>query len=492
MNFKKELKVNKYLLKIDLNNLFLKKKNLFFFGTPYGIDFSKVDEENIESKVKEISGNFFIIVIKKNKITFITDPISNFRAYYKFHKNKLIVFNDLKKLNDFKLSLDKNIFNFFINKNYTPGNITFFKNIYKFQPCTIYHYTGKLDKKIYFEKFINSPNRSRLNKLLSNYLDNEINKIKNLNKKMILLFSGGKDSCLLFQNLIKKNVNFTPVYLHTNPESNETLKNLKLATDYCKKYKKKLKIICIDIRNEVPNKFRKNYLLFDHHISLLHFYGVKLIKKIYGKKIILISGQSCDSILSFGPSQYTVSNFIARILIHLPFSIFSKFLIKLINLKFKKKIFIIKNFKEYYRYFYYSFFYYVIGYENNSKFPYDKKVFNFTHSKNKKISNLMYLKCHGFLQGPDNLILIKVAEFFKINYVVMPYTSYNFIKIICQNYNFKLDILFPKYIIDDLLKSYFIIKVKNFIYKKKSKVKLSDLDTKIKKDHINRILHEIR
>ena len=74
----------------------------------------------------------------------------------------------------------------------------------------------------------------------------------------------------------------------------------------------------------------------------------------------------------------------------------------------------------------------------------------------------------------------------------MPYTSYNFIKIICENYNFKLDILFPKYIIDDLLKSYFIIKVKNFIYKKKSKVKLSDLDTKTKKDHINRILHEIR
>ena len=60
----------------------------------------------------------------------------------------------------------------------------------------------------------------------------------------------------------------------------------------------------------------------------------------------------------------------------------------------------------------------------------------------------MYLKCHGFLQGPDNLILINVAKYFNIKYIVMPYSSYKFIQLITKYYNFKLDVFFPKYLID--------------------------------------------
>ena len=48
----------------------------------------------------------------------------------------------------------------------------------------------------------------------------------------------------------------------------------------------------------------------------------------------------------------------------------------------------------------------------------------------------------------------------------MPYSSYKFIQLITKYYNFKLDVFFPKYLIDILLDNYLLVKLKNFIYKK--------------------------
>ena len=69
----------------------------------------------------------------------------------------------------------------------------------------------------------------------------------------------------------------------------------------------------------------------------------------------------------------------------------------------------------------------------------------------------------------------------------MPYSSYKFIQLITKYYNFKLDVFFPKYLIDILLDNYLLVKLKNFIYKKTSDVKLSALDIKLKKKHIKLI-----
>ena len=171
-------------------------------------------------------------------------------------------------------------------------------------------------------------------------------------------------------------------------------------------------------------------MLFEYHLSLLHFIGVKKIKDLYGKDILIISGQSCDSIISFGPSQYTISNFIARFLIHFPNNFISQIFIKIINLKFKRKFYLIKNINDYYKSFYFSYFYYLILINENKNFKLDNDLKKFISNDNHKIANLMYLKCHGFLQGPDNLILINVAKYFNIKYIVMPYSSYKFIQLI--------------------------------------------------------------
>ena len=98
-------------------------------------------------------------------------------------------------------------------------------------------------------------------------------------------------------------------------------------------------------------------MLFEYHLSILHFFGIKqIIKKFMVITFSIISGQSCDSVLSFGPSQYTVSNFIAEFIVHFPKNFLSKILIRIINLKFKKKIYDIKNLENFYKSFYFHFF----------------------------------------------------------------------------------------------------------------------------------------
>ena len=43
---------------------------------------------------------------------------------------------------------------------------------------------------------------------------------------------------------------------------------------------------------------------------------------------------------------------------------------------------------------------------------------------------MLFLKSFGFLQGPDNMVLIKSANEFGINKVYYPFASYKFISII--------------------------------------------------------------
>ena len=66
----------------------------------------------------------------------------------------------------------------------------------------------------------------------------------------------------------------------------------------------------------------------------------------------------------------------------------------------------------------------------------------------------MFLKCYGFLQGSDNMIMIKSANYNKISKIYLPFASYNFISIILKYYNFKKDVFYPKYILKKLCKDY--------------------------------------
>jgi hypothetical protein len=148
-----------------------------------------------------------------------------------------------------------------------------------------------------------------------------------------------------------------------------------------------------------------------------------------------------------------------------PLNILNYFFCKVINKKYKSNLTQNSN-KNFYSTFYNSFFYYSLNnFKNNNllKVCIDQVIEKFFLNKMDKFCALIFLKCHGFLQGPDNQVIIKTANYHKFNNILMPFASIRFIGIISKYYNVYLDLIFPKYIIDFILIRNFNFSFINFI-----------------------------
>ena len=248
------------------------------------------------------------MLIKKDSLEFYTDVVSNYKVYFKIEKNNLFIFDDENIKNYIqKDTINKNYLNFFIEKNYTPGNLTFFfENIKKFQPCTHHQFNRQLNikKKILFPNIKNNHDENKCKIEIKKYFKNQFEQIKN--EKIILLFSGGLDSYFLYKTLKENNIKFKCAYFYTFPASYETEKNLKKVKYICKNDEISLDLIKVDLKYlKSTQNFIKKKMIFNYHFSLIFLKGIEYLKKKYGKNVLIISGQSCDSILSFGPSQTT-------------------------------------------------------------------------------------------------------------------------------------------------------------------------------------------
>jgi hypothetical protein len=486
MRLIKNIKIDKTEIKINLGNLFYKKKNIFIFGNPINLKKKNISIRNLLLNYKKIIGYFFIIIIKKKSVILITDVASNQRVYYRIEGNLFYLFDkfETKLLN--RKNFNRDIFNFYKFKNYTPGNLTFFNNIFKFEPCTIFEIKhNKLFKKNYFENFINNPNKRLLQKNIHMYLNKTLSLLRK--RTLILLFSGGKDSTLIFKYLLENKINFKPVYISTSPSAYETEINLDSAKKICSDNNIELHVLFVKLKNYQNQvmTFITKHLVFDYHFSLIFYQGIKLLKKKYGKNITILTGQSLDSVLSFGPSQLTFGNFIARFMTFYPFSFVTKLFCQTLKFRFNKNFTLANTTNKFYRNFYISFFYYPVYFNLKiSEIFFDSLLLSIVHIKN-HISKLMYLKIHGFLQGADNMVILKSANVNGINSVFMPFASHYFIANICKYYNFRTDIFFPKYIIKILLNKFsYEIKKNNFFFKER----LSILDKRLKKLVIKKLL----
>ena len=350
-----------------------------------------------------------------------------------------------------------------------------------------------LKKKIYFSNYNNQPNLINFQNKIHENFSKQLNLVKY--KKLVLLFSGGKDSLLLFYYLIKHNINFECVFYDTKKKSVIT-KSLLFVKQICSENNIKLKIIKINLK--LDNKFYDfffNEMLFDYHYSFLHYSLFKKLSTHYKKNTVFISGQSADSILSFGPSAYTISNFIARF-INLFYSNFiSEIFCKILNYKFKNNSTRALNKNDFDIYFYNSFYYYSVKCDHNIELKnLSKKIIrNFNLNFFDFNSMKMYLKCHGFLQGPDNQVIIKTARNFNFNNILLPFANYQFIKHTLQLYNFRIDLLFPKFIIDHILVFKFnfsFLKILNKIFSKSKDEFITDL-TKVNAKFKKKIIREI-
>jgi hypothetical protein len=483
MNFIKNLKINSKDVKIEIkSNYYKNKNNLIFFGNPIHKNLDQISINNIEKEIHHISGYFLCINLNINKFFIYNDILGNFRLYLLQDKKKITITNHLK-LDKKKLTLNLEELELWKKKNYTTGSATFYNEITKFPPATKSFFVKKnILHKIYFDKN-KETNQNSLDLALKNLLNKNLEKLKNY-KRNILLFSGGNDSSLIAQELLIQRIKFIPICLISEPESYESKINYYNANKICEKNKLILKVIKVNFNKKINYEKIINNMLFDFHLSILHFEGIKIIKKIYGKNINIICGQGADSILSYGASSNTLSHFVSRLSFFYDNIILNFFLRFFLRRKYSNEL-IFFNIPYEIRFFF-SFYYYALI---------DKELFCKTQKIQRKILNIkkkflckkefiMYLKIYGFLQGSDNQVVIKSCNSVGIDNVYMPFCDPQIIyAIINKKNNFK-DIFFPKYVIKELLNNNFTLSSSKNMFKDKklnNTFTLKSIETSLKK-----------
>jgi hypothetical protein len=453
--FKKIVTFNNFIVNINIfDTVFKQQDNTYFFGFPISINF--------DPEYNNYKGSWIKIKITSKSVEVVTDIIGAYRLYYT-KLNDVIYISDnyqflLKKLK--KIELNEMEYEYWKKHDYTTGGDTLFNKIKKFKPATINKINGLVvEENLYFKDLKSNPNELMHTEKVFNDLNDTFETIKKTNKKVVLMFSGGKDSCLLALFLIKHKINFVPVFLKIEPTFKHANLDFQKVTEVAKELNIKLKIIKINLHKfseKEQSEISLNQLM-DKHFTPLHYLGVKKIKENYGEDILIVNGSTSDSIFTFGPSENSTISYLRRNIMFKPKSILSKIAVILLNFKTKKHFKIGKNKKEQllalmdeYRYCR------VLDTKKTDKY------YNYLSHKllfaEKKITNYlsleMYAKTLTFLQGSTQQIVNNSCKYYQIK-SIMPFASPNIIYATMQHRVINLEIKNPKYCVENILLSNF-------------------------------------
>ncbi|APY08482.1 hypothetical protein BWZ20_09300 [Winogradskyella sp. J14-2] len=475
--FSRKIRLLNKIVYIELSEApFYELKDSLIFGFPINLEdsFFNLKNEVLGNKLK---GYWLKIDFTDNKITITNDILGGYRLYYYEVANKIYVsdnhFKILEKLERSAIIKNKIEYDFWLKHRYTTGKSTFIEGLNKLSPASILEILDyDIYEKTYFKDIIRKSNPENHKNQVHKDLLETFAKIKKSTNKVILLFSGGKDSCLLLQYLLYYKIPFKPVFLKLNPISKFGLNDIKRVRAVAKELE--LDLDEIEIELSVISKKQKEDIvekqLFDRHFSLLHFIGSKAIREKYGKECLVINGQSSDSILSFGPSENSTMSYFRRHIMYKPRTIISKLGLLLLILKTKKKFRLPKN-KDELLFALFDEYKYTRVIDNNTSKEYVNYINDYINTKTKKLESFhskeMYVKILSFCQGSDNQVVVNSSKANNL-LTIMPFATPNIIYETIELKDENLEIRKPKYVIEQILENQF-----SFYY---NNLKLKEVD----------------
>ena len=264
-----------------------------------------------EKKIKDFllknNRNSTTIVKTKNFVFASTSFCRDHQIFFRIHKKKLSISNDIRKLQQNLSNLDETSLFEFATCGYTLGEKTLLKDIYSLGPAKIlfsnksffkitdyfrYHKTYKKNYKRDVKEYL-----QRINEIL----DDSINHIiKNSNDRTIYIpLSGGLDSRLIISKFHEKKYNNIKCFSYGLKNNSDALIAKKVADhlnvkwDYIWFEKKKYKKLYF-------SKFKSNYDKYADNFSCIPNYGEVFFlnelneKKYFTKDPIIVNGQSGD------------------------------------------------------------------------------------------------------------------------------------------------------------------------------------------------------
>lgn len=264
-----------------------------------------------ENKIKDFllknNRNSTAIVKTKNLVFASTSFCRDHQIFFRVHKKKLSISNDIRKLQTNKNNFNEKSLFEFATCGYTLGEKTLLKGIYSLGPAKIlfsnksfykvtdyfrYHKTFKKNNKRKVKEYL-----QRINEIL----DDSINHIiKNSNDKTIYIpLSGGLDSRLIVSKFHEKKYNNIKCFSYGLKNNSDALIAKKVADHLNIKWKyiwfKKNKY-----KKLYFSKFKYKYDKYADNLSCIPNYGEIFFlnelkkKKYFTKEPIIVNGQSGD------------------------------------------------------------------------------------------------------------------------------------------------------------------------------------------------------
>ncbi|PCE66554.1 asparagine synthetase B family protein [Sediminicola luteus] len=486
--FEKTIQIGEVIVNITIT-----EKPFKVFGDKYYFGFPINLEENaeyscFENEANDLKGYWAIFDFSGNDLTIINDVLGGYRIYYLQDGNNIQISDDFRILTKNHSHVEVNTFEalYWKKHGYTTSCNTLFKNLNKLPPASITTVKNSvLVHNFYFKDLERIPNRNSHVLKVSQDLQSTFSSIKKANTPVVVLFSGGKDSFLLVKYLIDFEIEFTPVFFKINPISVFGLQDLD-------KVRKGAEILNIDVEEiqldlkSIPNKRLQQIVgkqFFDRHFSLLHYLGYSEIRKRFGKNIVVINGQSSDSIFSFGPSEDSLMSYFRRQMLYKPKSFVASlglFLLQMKARKFFKMPYseegrLLALFDEY-------------KYSRALElFPpknyYDyllKQIKDITLNLSSYYSKEMFIKINSFSQGSDNQVVINASKEAEV-YTIMPFATPAIIYATIENKDENDEIKEPKYVVNDILDS---ININRDMPSEKFRINKKDDDIEIDKEGV--------
>ena len=424
---------------------------------------------NYEQNKERWNGYYFMIERQNDNIILSSDICGGYRMYYIECNGKYYFSDDYSylisvlKKNNIPLILNHKEYLYWIKFGYTTGDSTLYSNINKIPPATQFVIAKNgmiVSRKCYFRDIFNTADSIKHTKKSFELLANCFKTLyeNNKNSPIILLYSGGVDSTLLAKMLQYLRIPYIAVIMKILPYNVDNLLDLERA-------KRNIEGCGATTIEYVDVSLEKGYdrnitsllkdLLFDRHLAISFYETMHFISEKFGKDSVVICGQAADSVLSFGPSDFNLSSFIKRCILY--GNKFTNLLFQpLVNKELGRQYSIVLNryekmlaFCDHTRYIY----------ALNSNVEYFSLLKNVvdsctTHLKS-SASKYMYLKLFTHLQGSDNQVVIKSANAFGINKVILPFTSVDMVYTTVRYKSIWREIFCPKYVVRDILKRYF-------------------------------------
>jgi hypothetical protein len=256
----------------------------------------------------EIPGQYAILLVKSDSIKVVTDPYGIVKIYGFMKGEELVVVDDIMELKEEVFTLDKEAIKYFFLNNFTPSKHTFFKEVFKFEPCSIYSsQTGpKLEGKIYAQ-IEKEPLEGKefLDKFYNTISDSLKFYQKNYDKSCLFL-SGGIDSSFLFRFLCGKNSDKEWFELMVGKMEGMG-QTSKIDNDLDVEFSQRLsaeedKALTVVTYNYGERETTKDFVflrdhLFTEYAPAMGYLGYS---RYVDSDRIILNGQNADSVLSFG------------------------------------------------------------------------------------------------------------------------------------------------------------------------------------------------